>query len=495
MILKNDTRSGVTGFIKRNKLTSLFSFSLLIQLTVFAAGFFMLQDLNTPQEVQLAIATETVPAKTVIAKPAVTESIDARASLAINNVSTKADKTKSLAAKTQNPKKSQPTAVAKIIKEKPSTSDNVLINYEVRSGDTLSQIWNNNGGTYKGAIAAANAFKKAGVSLNTLRPGETVRIKSNDGEVQKFVKRLPGAKILTLTLNPDESYDFKLNEPNIIEAEKKVSGVILNSFAESAHRVSLPSELIDDFVDLFGGRVEFSRNIQPGDVFTVVYTEKRNPRGRVLGIGSIKIASLVNSGEMIAAVRHIDTQGESRFYDENGEPLGNFFLRYPLRFTRISSQFSHSRFHPVLKKHRPHNGVDFAAPTGTPVRSVAEGIVQTAGWNGGAGRMVKIKHSDRWSTAYLHLNSISKGIRNGTRVKRGEIIGTVGSTGLATGPHLHFSMYDNGRYVDPMNTELPKMPNEKEVIPAAFLRATLKMLEKEQEILHLASLAEASNIG
>ena len=479
-------------FVKKNKVLSLFSATAIIQLSIFLVGLYLLKDINTPEPVKVAIATEAAALESTTS-----ESIDARAIEAIKPKKAAVAKVKAPAKKLKL-KKTDPLALPKIEAKAPKKIIKTTlgpIEYTVKSGDTLSSIWTKNGGSYAGAISAAKAFKEAGVSLNTLRPGETVEVKESNGKIQRFAKKLPGAKTLILTAKPDGAYEVNLDEPKITITKKKVSGVILNSFAESAHRVSVPAELIDDFADLFGGRVEFSRNVQPGDVFTVVYSERVTESGERLSSGPIHAASLENRGTMLAAVKHVDSKGDTRFYDENGEPLGNFFLRYPLRFTRISSQFSHSRFHPVLKVRRPHNGVDFAAPIGTPVRSVADGVIKSAGWNGGSGRMVKIKHSNRWSTAYLHLNSISKGMRPGARVKRGQVIGTVGKTGLATGPHLHFSMYDNGRYVDPMKTKLPKMPLDKEVIPAKFLRATLTMLEKEHETLQLASHKLSSSLG
>jgi murein DD-endopeptidase MepM/ murein hydrolase activator NlpD len=159
-----------------------------------------------------------------------------------------------------------------------------------------------------------------------------------------------------------------------------------------------------------------------------------------------------------------------------------------VRFSRISSQFSKSRFHPVLKRRRAHNGVDFAAPIGTPVRSVADGVIVSAGYAGGSGNMVKIKHGARWQTAYLHLHRISKGIRKGLKVTRGQVIGSVGKTGLATGPHLHYSLYDRGRYVDPMKTQLPKMPGKYDPIPESKLKKAILKLEKASERVEFARL-------
>jgi murein DD-endopeptidase MepM/ murein hydrolase activator NlpD len=212
----------------------------------------------------------------------------------------------------------------------------------------------------------------------------------------------------------------------------------------------------------------------------VHYEEKVSQDGAVRIPGAIQAASITSDGKMFVAIRHVGKDGKARYYNEKGEPLGSFFLRYPLQFTRISSTFSTARFHPVLKIRRPHNGVDFAAPIGTPVRSVADGVIAVAAYRGGSGKMVQIKHGSRWQTAYLHLSKIASHLRPGVRVSRGEVIGNVGTTGLSTGPHLHFSLYDNGRYVDPMNAKLPKMPAQ-EPIPTSYLEATLKMLKRSIE--------------
>ena len=144
------------------------------------------------------------------------------------------------------------------------------------------------------------------------------------------------------------------------------------------------------------------------------------------------------------------------YYNRKGEGLGRQFLRYPVSFARISSHFSTARYHPVLKRKMPHYGVDFAAPTGTPVKAAADGVVSIAGWHGGNGRFVKMRHDAQYESGYAHLSRIASGVRPGARVKQGQVIGYVGSTGLATGPHLHFAMYKGGKYVDPLQASLPR---------------------------------------
>jgi murein DD-endopeptidase MepM/ murein hydrolase activator NlpD len=248
----------------------------------------------------------------------------------------------------------------------------------------------------------------------------------------------------------------------------------------------MPFAVVNDLVDLFSGRVEFRKHLHVGDGFSVIYTSRLAADGSELEPGPIRAASLQIDGKLYVAVRHAALDGSVRYFDEKGDPLGNYFLRYPLQFTRISSAFSTARFHPLLRLNRPHNGVDFAAPIGTAVRSVADGVVVAAGYFGEAGNMVKIQHGDRYSTAYLHLSRISTGIRTGTRVSRGQLIGAVGQSGLATGPHLHFSLYDRGQYVNPLAIELPRMPTATDIIPAAYLEATLRELKQQLDLVKLA---------
>ena len=186
------------------------------------------------------------------------------------------------------------------------------------------------------------------------------------------------------------------------------------------------------------------------------------------------VAVQIGSGAKARRAFHVvdEASGIDGFYDANGRPLERQLLRYPVAHLVVSSRFAMSRKHPITKKHKPHLGVDFAAPRGTPVVAVGDGVVIDAGWDGPFGRQVRIRHADEIVTAYAHLDRIATAVRIGTRVRRGEMIGTVGSTGLATGPHLHFGVMRNGKYVDPLTTTLPPAPALKPAALAA-LRASV----------------------
>lgn len=340
----------------------------------------------------------------------------------------------------------------------PPLPDLAMSEYVVRSGDTLISIWQKIGGPTGGCEQLVKALKEAGLTARSLRAGEVLKyIKNHLGEITEVHKSLVPPNALIIKGDSKIGYTSLIHEPKIITKERPVTGIIERSVSEAALALDVPYEVIDAYVDLFSGRIEFRRDLQPGDRFTVIYEEKRLERGELIGPGEIISASLIASGDVMHAVRYLGSDGQVRYFDEDGESLAKTFLRYPLNFSRISSAFSTSRFHPVLKKRRPHNGVDFAAPTGTAVRSVADGVVNLAGWSGGGGKTIKIQHGSRYATAYLHLSQILPNIKRGSRVKRGQVIGKVGKTGLATGPHLHFSFYDRGKYVDPLSIKLPRM--------------------------------------
>ena len=355
------------------------------------------------------------------------------------------------------------------------------VGHLVRKGDTLAKIWSRFGGNFSSALLAERALQGLSDDAHKLRSGETVQlVLSPRGEIVGFSRDLGAGRTLLLDGSRTSGFTAYIHNAKIEESERTASGYITSSLVESALQQDIPYDVIDNFVDLFGDKIEFGRDLQVGDTYSVVYSEKRElDSGESVGAGTILAASITVSGKMYAAIAFEGSDGKLRYYDQNGDLLGNYFLRYPVKFTRISSVFSGARFHPVLKFKRPHQGVDFAAPTGTAVRTVADGVVEFAGYNGGNGNMIKIRHDNRWSTAYLHLSRIAPGIRKGARISRGDVIGAVGMTGLATGPHLHFSLYDRGKYVDPMRTQLPVLNPENQRIPAGILEARLELLRNE----------------
>ena len=237
----------------------------------------------------------------------------------------------------------------------------------------------------------------------------------------------------------------------VVSKRQKVSGVITSSLWNAMKDNNISPMLAVDLSDIYAWTIDFF-GIQKGDQFTVVYDEDF-VNGESIGLGKIYTASFTQAGTVFYAIRFNQEDGDS-FFDEKGNNLKKAFLKAPLKFSRISSRFSENRMHPVLRIIRPHHGVDYAAAAGTPVYSIGDGVVlQKAYQAAGGGNFVKIKHNSVYSTSYMHLSKFAAGLKTGGRIKQGEVIGYVGSTGLASGPHLDFRVYMGNNAVDPLTVK------------------------------------------
>ena len=260
--------------------------------------------------------------------------------------------------------------------------------------------------------------------------------------------------------NPVNYVVFNLRDSvKVFEGEKDVtlrdvkkSAVIESSLYNALIEKNISIELAIKLSKIFAWQIDFY-HLQKGDYFKVDY-QKEFVDSQFVGIGKVLGAYFSHHGKEYYAIPFAQNSVEE-YFDEHGNSLRKAFLKTPIEFARISSRFSSHRFHPVLKKYRPHYGVDYAAPTGTPIRTVGDGIVVAKGYGRGNGNHVKIRHNSVYTTQYLHMSRFGKGIKKGTKVKQGQIIGYVGSTGLATGPHLDFRFYVNGTPVDPLKVEIP----------------------------------------
>ena len=248
----------------------------------------------------------------------------------------------------------------------------------------------------------------------------------------------------------------RVNVP-VERREAVISGDVTGSLWESFARAGADPDLIMSFVDLFGWDVDFAHESQPGDQFRVVY-QVLYADGQPVGNGRILAASYRDSNEAHYAV-YWESGKTKGYFDQKGQSVRKSFLRSPVNFNRISSNFSYRRLHPVTRDVRPHMGVDFAAPIGTPVWAVADGTVMFVGASGGSGRMISIRHAQGYETSYLHLSRFASSVRAGGRVSQGNVIGYVGSTGTSTGPHLDFRVKKDGRWVNPLKEKyLPGTP-------------------------------------
>lgn len=257
-------------------------------------------------------------------------------------------------------------------------------------------------------------------------------------------------------------FGFKNDSISVTTGEKEVtlrrqrcSSTIDSSLWGAIMRDNLPYALAAELEDIYQWTVDFF-GIQQGDNFTVIYDEKLIDTMHV-GIGRVWGAKFTHAGKDIYAIP-FKQDGKIKYWEYDGASLRKQMLKAPLKFTRISSKFSYSRLHPVHRVYRPHLGVDYAAPKGTPVHAVADGVVTFKGWNGGGGNTLKIKHAGNIVTGYLHLSRFAKGINQGSRVSQGQLIGYVGSTGTSTGPHLDYRVWKGGKAINPLT--VPQEPSE-----------------------------------
>ncbi len=237
-------------------------------------------------------------------------------------------------------------------------------------------------------------------------------------------------------------------EIKVFRLEGVVQDSLFRAVAEGGGFPAMAMEL----AEIFAWVINFHKDLKKGDRLQVLI-ERRFLEGKPSSFGRILAAEFVIGRKKKTAI--FFDLGKGGYYTPEGKSLRRAFLRSPLRFTRISSRFSHKRFHPILKRYRPHYGVDYAAPSGTPVRTVSDGVITSAGWKGAAGKTIQIRHKGGYKTSYLHLSRIRRGVKKGRRVRQGEIIGFVGSSGLSTGPHLDFRMKRHNKPIDPLKAALP----------------------------------------
>ena len=340
----------------------------------------------------------------------------------------------------------------------PEVKDDVLI---VEKGDNFIGVLQRVGMEYAEASQAVAALKKAGFDVRSLRAGQKINItKTVDvpfGEllsVDKIVLE-PSANIkYTVTRNEDEKYVAEAEQQELKTENKIVKGVIHSSLSAAMSNAGVPSNIVSNFTNIFRYKVNFRSGIHDGDTFKVLFDRKMTADGRVFKNGNILYAELQLGKNRIALYRYKDSSGNIDYYDEKGLALKRGLVRKPLEFSsaRISSRFGWRR-HPILKQRILHSGVDYAAPTGSRIYASGDGVVTRAQWVGGYGRYVTIKHNSEYSTGYAHMSGFARGIRPGVRVKQGQVIGFVGSTGRSTGPHLHFEVIKNGKKVDPLKIQ------------------------------------------
>ena len=324
----------------------------------------------------------------------------------------------------------------------------------VNSGDSLYLIFKRLGLPQRD-LALMTGLKPLAKKLARIAPRQEIDFYvDTESRLTRLVHRLDRLRSLHVFRDGDAFAFEEVVEPPEV-AVATATGVIDSSLFEAGQLAGLSDSLIMQMAEIFGWDVDFALDIRAGDRFALVF-EERFKDGEKIGEGPIVAAEFTNRGRQILAVRYVDPTGRAAYFSPDGRSMRKAFLRTPVNFTRISSRFSFSRRHPILHKMRAHRGVDYVAPTGTAVRASGDGRVVFAGRNGGYGRTVILRHGSVYTTLYAHLSRFSKGIRPGKRVEQGQTIGYVGSTGLATGPHLHYEFRVRGAHRDPLRVKLPQ---------------------------------------
>lgn len=289
--------------------------------------------------------------------------------------------------------------------------------------------------------------------VDRLKPGEQLRFMHRGGELVGLERKLSDSETLKVTRDANGFNSDVLENPLEVRT-RTASATIESSLFQAAADADLSDRVAFDLAEIFQYDIDFVLDIQPGDRFTVVYEEVFQD-GEPLRIGNILAAKFVNEGREYRAVRYVDTDGRGDYFAPDGRSLRKAFIRAPVQFSRISSRFNPSRRHPVLNRIRAHRGVDYAAPVGTPIRAAGDGRVRFVGRQGGYGNVVELEHGSGVVTVYGHLSRFATKLRRGQRVDLAQVIGYVGKTGLATGPHLHYEYRIRGVHKNPQTVPLP----------------------------------------
>lgn len=352
----------------------------------------------------------------------------------------------------------------------------------IKRGDTASSLLN----AYipLKTIYDLNDQSKKIFPLTRIRKGQPYKISLLEDSLMAFEYEINKDDLLVIQKEMD-TYSISKTPIAYEIKEKIVSVEIRTSLSEAIKRSGESSRLAWKLADIFAWDIDFIRDIQPGDQVNVL-VEKRYRDGKFYGYSDVLSAFITNKGLEYKAFLYKDATGSKGYYDEKGQSLQKEFLKAPLNYSRISSSFSKKRFHPILKKYRPHPGVDYSAPKNTPIKTVADGVIIRIGYNKSMGRNISIRHSNGYETSYFHMNSFARGMKKNKKVPQGEVIGYVGKTGLATGYHLCFRMRKKGRPVNPLNqtTSSAKPVSQKEM--AGFITQTINATEKIRAAQKLA---------
>ena len=343
---------------------------------------------------------------------------------------------------------------------------------EVKKGDTLSHIFKRVGlgpREVQDVVSAKGDLSE----LKKIHPGQKFRFGMKDGVLESLEYIVSRTETLKIN-HADDGYVASFIKQELVPFTSYAEGTITSSLFLAAQKSGLSNAMTMELANIFGWDVDFALDIREGDSFRVIYQELYL-NGEKVKDGQILAAEFTNQGKTFTAIRYDSPNGNSNYYTPEGDSMRKAFLRSPIDFARISSHFNLSRKHPVLHTIRAHKGTDYAASRGTPIKATGDGKIVYAGRKGGYGNAVIIQHGQTYKTLYAHMNNFARGIHSGKRVRQGQVIGYVGSTGLATGPHLHYEFYQNGAVRNPVTVKLPHAEPIAKADKSSFLTIAKQM--------------------
>ena len=345
-----------------------------------------------------------------------------------------------------------------------AATDDYRLETRIQSGDTIASILSRLDVSEQGLMGFITANKDTRKAAHRLVPGRTVQASLDANGNMKWVRYIhtPGKEdngeyvtaYLELVKNPDGSFAAEEKVAGTESQTNIAAGRIKSSLFGATDAAGVPDAVTMQIAEILGGRLDFVRDIREGDEFRVIY-ETRTFEGRPAGAGQVLAVEFTNANKRFEALWFEPKDGSGGYYDADGKSLRGAFLRSAIPFTRISSKFG-MRKHPIHKRWRSHNGIDFAAPTGTPIRATGDGVVQFIGTQGGYGKTIILRHPNNITTLFAHQSRFAQGLKKGDRVSQGQTIGFVGSTGWSTGPHLHYEFRINNKPVDPLGIKMPE---------------------------------------
>ncbi len=347
--------------------------------------------------------------------------------------------------------------------------------FVVEPGDTLSTLFSKMGLSSKQLHTLINIDHHS-KQLSNIHPGQLIKVMVDDfGQVLALEQKINHVKTLFIE-KTDNQYVAKMKE---LPTEHRVNfgaAVIEDSLYMGGKKANIEDKIIMNLAEIFAYDIDFAQDIRPKDMFKVLY-EESFVNGEKIGVGPILAAEFTTQGKTYKAIRYEKDSGEYGYYDANGNNLKKAFIRTPVKYTRISSHFDLNRRHPILHKIRAHKGVDYAAPYGTPVKATGDGVVSFIGKKGGYGNTIVLQHGSKYTTLYAHLQSFNKKLKKGSKVTQGQFIGRIGSSGLATGPHLHYEFRIHGVHRNPVTVALPKADAIESELKPQFLAQSKSLLD------------------